>query len=875
MVLAIIIPFQRRRTGAEAMKRGDDEMSPRLVASAPRCLWFCLILALLVLPFAPLIPVSLFAQSQTPVVQIGRWTHATVVDWQSGTRSGVLITNNAGGELRLEEDRSEGTFVSAPFETPFAIHAVGAVWRAQITEGTNIRLDVRGRSQPVAVPASEEEAEEAGTTPVAEPEWGPWQSLVAGDARSQADDGAFATPDVVAFPLDTRYLQLRITLLSDIERASAVLNEVTIVYLDAVRAGPATPHGLQRTAIISGVDTLTPRPMLILRSTWFTPQEITITSWEGSQQPTRSITDTWNPALPIARINRVPPRGVIVHQIDAATDRNDVLPFLRALTAYQVQVLGWDDLAYHYIIDDEGTMYEGRSGGPTAAVSRLSGGGDAIHVALIHPLVSAPTESAQASLVSLLAWAGQAFAIPPTGEHPVLSGEERVIRRNIVGHGEVVPEAPDPGEPLRELLPTLRERANQSMVRARWYFAEGNSADYTERLVFFNPGKTETNANITLLSGDSATPLLRIVAVPPEGRTEVVVNELIPTTTSLPVIVESSGAILAERSMALPTDIDHSPGIAQLSRVWYFAEGSTDDTFHTYFILFNPHSTATTAMLTYMKGDGTQVEQSVALPANQRVVVTVRNQLPGAGFGTRIIATQPIAAERTMRFGPDTSGFHSGPGMAELSQRWYFAEGTTAPPFAMRILILNPNHQATNVTVTFMTPDGTTLTLRRRYAIPPTTRLVIDVNEVVPTLGVATTVESDRPIAVERALYFSSGEQESTLVAGTVSAGARQLAFDWRFVDGRSSNTRQFLLLSNPNRNQARVTLEFIFATGERESQTIVMPGNSRYTAAVHELYPNQPGISMVVRATQPIVAERSLFPVDGGGSTVLGMPGS
>lgn len=849
---------------------------PRLLhASLSRHLWFSLLLAVLVLPCAPLISISLFAQSQSPEVQLGRWTHTTVVDWQSGTQSGVLITNNAGGELRLEEDRSEGTFVSAPFETPFAIHAAGAVWRAQITEGTNIRLEVRGRSQPAAVPMNEEEQEQADTTVVAEPEWGPWQPLVAGDARSQADDGAFATPDVVAFPFDTRYLQLRITLLSDIERASAILNEVTIVYLNAVRAGPATSRGLQRTAVISGADTLTPRPTLIQRATWFTPREVTIKSWEGTPSPTQVMTDTWTPALPPMPINRVPPRGVIVHQIDAATDINAVVPFLRALTAYQVQALGWDDLAYHYLIDDEGTLYEGRSGGPTSAVSRLSGGGDAIHVALIHPLASVPTENAQATLVGLLAWLGQAFAIPPTGEHPVLTGEERVIRPNIVGHSEIVPEAPDPGESLRELLPELRERADQSTVRARWYFAEGNTADYNQRLIFFNPGKTEANANITFFSGDTEAPLLRIVAVPPEGRTEVAVNELITATTTLPVIVESSGDILAERSMALATDIDHSPGIAQLSRVWYFAEGSTDDPFNTYFILFNPHSTATTVTLTYMKGDGTEFEQSVSVPANQRVVVTVRNQLPGAGFGTRIIATQPIAAERTMRFGPDTSGFHSGPGMAELSQRWYFAEGTTAPPFAMRILILNPNRQATNVTVTFMTPDGTTLTLRRRYAIPPTTRLVIDVNEVVPTLGVATTVESDRPIAVERALYFSAGEQEATLSAGTVSAGARQLAFDWRFVDGSSRNTRQFLLLSNPNPNQARVTIEFIFATGERESQTIVMPGNSRYTAAVHELYPNRPGISMVIRATQPIVAERSLFPANGGGSTVLGIPGS
>ena len=60
-----------------------------------------------------------------------------------------------------------------------------------------------------------------------------------------------------------------------------------------------------------------------------------------------------------------------------------VLPYLRALAAFDTQVLGWDDLPFHFIVDRDGTIYEGRAGGPTAAVPRLSGGDAAVHVALI------------------------------------------------------------------------------------------------------------------------------------------------------------------------------------------------------------------------------------------------------------------------------------------------------------------------------------------------------------------------------------------------------------------------------------------------------------------------------------------------------------
>jgi hypothetical protein len=56
------------------------------------------------------------------------------------------------------------------------------------------------------------------------------------------------------------------------------------------------------------------------------------------------------------------------------------------------------------------------------------------------------------------------------------------------------------------------------------------------------------------------------------------------------------------------------------------------------------------------------------------------------------------------------------------------------------------------------------------------------------------------------------------------------------------------------------------------------MPAGSRYTLAVSELYPDVPTVAAIVRSTQPVVVERSIFPTSGvgagGGTTSLGMPG-
>lgn len=846
------------------MQRSAQPHTGQATRPAQRPFYACFLIAMLIgglLVAAPPPPgySAALAQQDGPMARVAEWVLTSVTDWQQGSVSGLLITNNDGGELRLISDLSleggpsEGVFLSDPYSTTFTINAAGAFWRAELPPGTDISLELRGRSSP---PAGDT-ADEAG--------WGPWHPLVAGDARSRASDGAFATPDVLEFPPDTLYLQVRATFRSSVLRASAVLNELTVVFMDTTE-GPPTSPALPRVPISLESDTLTPAPSFVPRSIW--------SAREIASYP-----------------NRMPPRGIILHQIDVDPAASDTLPLLRALAAYQIDVLGWEDLSYHYVIDEAGTLYEGRLGGPTAAVTRLSGGDTAIHIALIGDLDEPPSPAAQRTLTALLAWLGQAYALPPAGEHPVLVDSTTVVRPNIAAHNDVAPGAPDPGEPLKELLPELRTRADEATIRGRWYVAEGNTQDYVQQLAFFNPSAETANATVLLFADNATEPITRSVALTAGGRTSLIVNDIAGNQTNLSWVVEANEPLITERSIGLSSDIDTRPVSDHLSRAWYFAEGSTSNSFETYLVLFNPQDTLTEAVITYMRGDGSQAEQRIPLQSRQRLAIRVADVLPNTGFGIRIVAGQPIIAERTMRFGAGGSGMHSSPGISELSRQWYFAEGTTQAPFEMRLLLLNPNRQAAIASVTYMTPDGTSLT--RRYAIPPTTRLAVNVNEVVPELGVATLVESDRPLAVERALYITTGgpvaetevftSTEALLQAvpslvGTVSFGATAPAYSWRFADGRVADANHYLLLSNPSRGQARVSVEFVLPDGSRSEETVVMPAESRYTLPVSDIFAGIPVVSAVVRSTQPIVAERSIFPTSGvgtgGGSTSLGVPG-
>ena len=793
-------------------------------------------LTLLLLSLVLLLPTpGASAQPQSSWARIGIWTLDTVADWSAGVGSDTLVTNNAGGELRLANGRRSATFLSTPFATDGRANAAALLWQAELPPGTALALELRARATP---PSADSDAG-----------WGEWQAIDPSDVRVQGVGGVelFASPDPILLPEASRYLQLRIFLTSERPPASALLDRVTVAYFDTTMIAPPVATDLPRQAISAGPVTLSPRPTIIARSVW-----------SGSLEAAQPFWDN--------------PRGIIIHQIDLAEAAERSLDLVRALHIHQTAILGWADLSYHYLIDPAGNLFEGRLGGPTSLVEQMSAGDRAIHVALLNPRTDPPTPSALQTLVNLLAWLGEAYAIAPDGWHTV--GDGTIRRMNITGHAEVVAAATDPYLPLRELLPQIRVLADQSIIRSRWYFAEGNTVDYTQQLVIFNPGQTRAEARVTLVR-PGAIPLLRILDLPAGGRADLMLHELAQGAAVLPTMVESSAPLLVERRMGMATDLDGGLGIDRLARTWYFAAGSTEVDSRTFLLLFNPNPRMVRANITYMRQDGVNLTQMVEVAGQDRLVITVGDitqpdcsqPLRGVRFGTQVVADQPIAVERTVRFGSDQSGLQVGRGIRDLSRHWYFAEGTTEGDFRMRIILLNPNNQISRVEATFMDRNGERVT--RRYAVAPRRPLTIDVGTIVPARGVSTLLRSDLPIAAERELRFNGDS------AGSLSMGATELALRWAFADGWTQDAHYYLCVSNPGPLPTQVTVDLGFTGATTGSQRFTVPAGARYVLALHELYPNEPLITALVRATQPIVAERSIYPGGGagGGFTVMGLP--
>ena len=121
---------------------------------------------------------------------------------------------------------------------------------------------------------------------------------------------------------------------------------------------------------------------------------------------------------------------------------------------------------------------------------------------------------------------------------------------------------------------------------------------------------------------------------------------------------------------------------------WFFAEGSTQQPFQTWFLVQNPTGSAASVRFTFqLEGGSTQV-RDVTVAGNSRYSLFANQLIPNAAFSTRVESSGQIFVERSMFVGFDGSAIT---GIASPSRSWLFAEGATVDPFHTWVLVQNPN----------------------------------------------------------------------------------------------------------------------------------------------------------------------------------------
>jgi hypothetical protein len=321
---------------------------------------------------------------------------------------------------------------------------------------------------------------------------------------------------------------------------------------------------------------------------------------------------------------------------------------------------------------------------------------------------------------------------------------------------------------------------------AKWYFAEGSQGFFFTYLLLANPHNAANQVTVTYLR-ENVGPVTRQYDLDPLERFTVDLGadvDLVNQSFGMEVTFTLPG--IAERAMyfglsPLWVGGHESVGVTLPSRSWFLAEGATGPFFETFVLFANPTATVAEVTVRYLPASGAPVERSYDVPAGERVTVNVEGEaatLANAAVATEVTSTVPIVVERA-QYWPDPAPqwyeAHNSFGVTATATRWGLAEGRVGMTggYQTYILLANPNTDPTDVTITFLRENGTTLT--KTVTVEPGKRFNVAVGGVetpeIVNERFSAVITATLPIAVERAMYADMGGP--TWQAGTNATATR------------------------------------------------------------------------------------------------------
>lgn len=296
------------------------------------------------------------------------------------------------------------------------------------------------------------------------------------------------------------------------------------------------------------------------------------------------------------------------------------------------------------------------------------------------------------------------------------------------------------------IVDDVHDTVGATELNTTWYFAEGSITPETYAYVqILNPNHIQANVTVQymLTNGDVVTTSKVVSAT---SRDYFDPRSVLPIPSYFSVKVTSDIPIMTERTMVFvnliwggsPINGLHDTiGSPELSKTWYFAEGSIDSNTYAYIQILNPNPDPATVTVQYMKTDGNVVTTSKVVGKTSRDFFDPRTSLTPLPqyFSVKVTSDIPIMSERTMVFanlnwvGKIINGFHDTIGSTQLNNTWSLGGGRIDTDIWSYVQILNPNPQAAHLNVKFMLTDGTIIPYTK--TVNGNSRDAIDVRTVL------------------------------------------------------------------------------------------------------------------------------------------------
>ena len=203
-------------------------------------------------------------------------------------------------------------------------------------------------------------------------------------------------------------------------------------------------------------------------------------------------------------------------------------------------------------------------------------------------------------------------------------------------------------------------------------------------------------------------------------------------------------------------------------------------------------------------------------------------------------------------------------GSTGLSRTWYFAEGYTGEGFEEWLTIQNPENGEAIVDVTYYVNGGAPI--QKRHVVGDHSRYTINVNSDAGTgLEVSAMLESDRPILVERPIYF---DYMGHIDGGHIVMGSPVLSDVWYLAEGATFQPfTEYITVQNPGICMATLNVTYFRNSGAPLTRVHTVEARSRYTidAGIDSGYADE--VSVEIISDMEVLVERPMyFDMLGGG---------
>lgn len=397
-----------------------------------------------------------------------------------------------------------------------------------------------------------------------------------------------------------------------------------------------------------------------------------------------------------------------------------------------------------------------------------------------------------------------------------------------------------------------------------WYFAEGSSQPPFDTWFLVqntSPEAAQVRFTFQLQTGGTGSQTVtRDFTVGPTSRLSVFANEVVPGA-AFSTRIDASNSVFAERSMFVGFEGHVVAGIPSPATRWLFAEGSSQQPFHTWLLLQNPNSEPATATVRYLVQGGPPRTQTLSLPANSRASIFTNQVIPDAAFSMRVESDAPVIAERAMYRFPGNAAMGVA-GVTSAARTWFFAEGSESArglPTDTWLLLQNPNEFEVPAMVTIIREEGDPVDIS--MSLPPSSRQSVYLNQVGDFGSFGIQVEAGAGIVAERSMFFG-GEPRGA----HATAGSPALAGRWHLAEGSTAAPfDEVIAIVNPNERAATSEVEFQLADGRTVERNFTVPSRRKLSIRVDDIVPDA-AVSAEVSTSLPTVVERTMFFEKSGG---------